>query len=195
MPIVLASGSAVRARLLREAGLDFTVKLPGVDEDAVKTAFKSAGRSAADLALELARQKALAVPAPGAFVIGADQVLVCDDIWYDKPKDMAGARDHLRGLRGKTHHLVGGVAVAENGKVVWTHASSVAMTMRAFSEAFLEDYLAQAGPPILASVGAYQLEARGVHLFERIEGDYFAILGLPLLPLFDFLRTRGAIGT
>jgi septum formation protein len=195
MRLVLASSSAVRARLLRDAGLDFTASSPGVDEDAVKTAFKAAGRSAPDLALELAQQKALAVPAPDALVIGADQVLVCNDDWFDKPKDMAGAREHLRNLRGKTHYLVGGVAVAENGKVVWAHASSVAMTMRAFSDSYLEHYLAQAGPAILTSVGAYQLEARGVHLFERIEGDYFAILGLALLPLFEFLRSRGAIGT
>jgi septum formation protein len=193
MHLVLASGSAVRARLLRDAGLAFAVRPPEVDEDAVKRAFRAAGKSPADLALELARAKALARAGKGEAVIGADQVLNADDDWFDKPPDMAAARRQLLGLRGRTHQLTGGIAVAIDGAVRWTHVGAVAMTMRPFSEAFLDDYLARSGPAILSSVGGYQLEALGVHLFERIEGDYFAILGLALLPLLDFLRTEGIV--
>jgi septum formation protein len=191
--IVLASGSAVRARLMREAGLEFEVRPSSVDEDAVKQAFRSAGRSAADLAVELARQKALAGSNPGALVIGADQVLTCGDLWLDKPPDVPAARKALLALRGRQHHLTAGVALVRDGQVLWTHVDSVALTMRTFSEAFLDDYLAKVGQRILSSVGAYQLESLGVQLFDRIEGDYFTILGLPMLPLLARLREEGAV--
>ncbi len=193
MQLVLASGSGVRARLLRDAGLDFEVRPPELDEDAVKQAFRAAGRSPADLALELAAQKALAGNHRNALVIGADQVLTCGDLWLDKPPDVTAARKSLMALRGREHRLTAGVAVVRNGAVLWRHADSVALTMRNFSDAFLDDYLDKVGQQVLSSVGAYQLESLGVHLFERIEGDYFTILGLPMLPLLACLREHGAV--
>ncbi len=191
--LVLASGSAVRARLLRAAGLEFEVHPATVDEDEVKRRFRAGGRTPAELAAQLAVEKALQGVHPDAHVIGADQVLTCAADWYDKPADMAAARAHLMALRGRTHHLTGAVALAYNGAILWQHSDTAALTMRAFSETFLDGYLARAGAPILGSVGAYHLEGLGAQLFERIEGDYFAILGLSLLPLLAALRTHGAL--
>jgi septum formation protein len=191
--LVLASGSAVRARLLEAAGVSFDVRPAQVDEEAVKQRFRASGRPAADLAAQLAADKALAGEHRGAFVLGADQVLTCDGAWYDKPADMAAARRQLLALRGHAHDLTGGLALAYNGAIVWRHTAKATLTMRNFSDRFLDDYLARAGVPILGSVGAYHFEGLGAQLFERIEGDYFTILGLPLLPLLAALRERGVI--
>jgi septum formation protein len=193
--LVLASGSAIRADLLRRAGVDFAVETAAVDEAAIKQSFHAERLPAADCAVALAEAKASRVSRrhPGALVIGADQMLVCDGAWYDKPRDRAAARDELRSLRGKRHELVGAVCVVRDGERLWHVVERSVLTMRRFSDSFLDAYLDAAGNTVLASVGAYQLEGLGVQLFERVEGDFFAILGLPLLPLLAFLRGHGAV--
>jgi septum formation protein len=193
--LVLASGSAIRADLLRRAGVDFAVETAAVDEAAIKQSFHAERLPAADCAVALAEAKASRVSRrhPGALVIGADQMLVCDGAWYDKPRDRAAARDELRSLRGKRHELVGAVCVVRDGERLWHVVERSVLTMRRFSDSFLDAYLDAAGNTVLASVGAYQLEGLGVQLFERVEGDFFAILGLPLLPLLAFLRVHGAV--
>jgi septum formation protein len=188
--LVLASGSGVRAMLLRNAGLDFDVQPADVDEDAIKQAFSDL--SPEDLALKLAEEKALAISAvrSGDLVIGADQILECDGVLFDKPKGYDGARDHMNKLRGRTHRLIAASCVAEGGEILWRNVEEARLTMRDFSDEFLDHYLATAGDGILASVGAYRLEEMGIQLFEKIDGDQTTILGLPLLPLFGFLRGR-----
>jgi len=196
-PIVLASSSATRQRLLRSAGVDFTAIAPRVDEDVVRETLTANGEMVepGDLAEILARAKAEDVSArhPDAIVIGADQVLSCGGELYDKPGMMDAARDTLLALRGRTHQLHSTVVIAENGETTWAFVDTADMTMRNFSAVFLGRYLALAGDDVLDSVGAYQLEGPGIQLFERIEGDFFAILGLPLLPLLRELRARKAI--
>jgi septum formation protein len=193
--LVLASGSAIRADLLRRAGVDFAVETAAVDEAAIKQSFHAERLPAADCAVALAEAKASRVSRrhPGALVIGADQMLVCDGAWYDKPRDRAAARDELRSLRGKRHELVGAVCVVRDGERLWHFVDRSSLTMRDFSDKFLDDYLAAVGDAALGAVGAYHLEGLGVQLFARIEGGYFAILGLPLLPLLDFLRGHGVV--
>ena len=132
---------------------------------------------------------------PNAMVIGADQMLECGDIWFDKPADRDHARGHLHALRGKSHRLIASVVVVQNEARQWHHTNSVTMTMRPFSDAFLDAYLDRAGDDVLISVGAYQLEGIGAQLFNGVDGDYFTVLGLPLLALLDFLRTRGLLDT
>jgi septum formation protein len=153
------------------------------------------GIAAEDVALALADSKARAVSArrPGAIVVGADQILECEGRWFDKPATVEEAARHLRALRGRTHRLVSAVVAVRDGERRWRHAAEARLTMRDFSDRFLEDYLARSGPAILESVGAYRLEGLGAQLFARIEGDYFTILGLPLLPLLDFLRGERAL--
>ena len=187
--LTLASQSKTRAAVLEGAGLDFEVQVSGVDEDALKAAHHGAADA---LALALAAAKAQAVAAEG-LLIGADQILECDGKLYDKPRDMDEARHNLSLFRGRTHYLVGGVVLVEGGETVWAHGGRVALTMRDFSDAFLDAYLAAAGERVLSSVGCYQLEGLGAHLFSAIDGDYFSILGLPLLPLLDGLRTHGGL--
>lgn len=202
-PLVLASGSAVRARLLADAGVTFE-RLPSrVDEAALKREIEEGGKPAADpdhgngpeIARMLARAKACDVSRarPGAVVIGADQVMTLDGRSFDKPRSMEEARARLRAFRGRTHALHAGVALARDGEVIWDLCDTARLTMRDFSDAFLDAYLEAAGPEILSSVGAYQLEKLGAQLFSRIEGDFFSILGLPLLPLFDELRRLGIL--
>ncbi|MEX1146877.1 MAG: nucleoside triphosphate pyrophosphatase [Sphingomonadales bacterium] len=193
--LVLASASPARARLLRGAGIDFRVQRVGVDEDAVKDAMLAEGAKPRDIADTLAEMKALrgSMPDPRALVIGADQVLVLDGVLYSKPVDRAAARDQLQTLRGKTHELVTAVAAARGGSVVWRHVETVRLTMRAFTDAFLDDYLARAGDGVLSSVGCYHLEGLGVHLMDRIDGDHFTVQGLPLLALLRFLRDHGVL--
>ncbi|MFC4271662.1 septum formation protein Maf [Sneathiella chungangensis] len=188
--LVLASQSPSRARLLARAGLVFDIQPARVDEEEVKHAMRGAGAAARDTAVALAELKASRVSRllPSAFVIGADQILECGDLWFDKPADMDHARAHLLSLKGRTHRLANAVSVAKGGAVLWRYVDEARLTMRNFDEAFLDNYLALAGEDILTSVGAYQLEGPGAHLFARIEGDFFSILGLPLLPLLDFLR-------
>jgi septum formation protein len=194
-PLVLASASPARGELLRHAGIAFVVAPAAVDEVEVKAAYLAERRTAAECAAALAEAKAARVSRrhPGSLVVGADQMLVCDGAWFDKPGDLAAARAQLIALRGKRHELVSAVCVVRDGELLWHFVDRSTLTMRSFSDAFLEDYLAAAGADALGSVGAYRLEAIGVQLFARIEGGYFAILGLPLLPLLDFLRGHGVI--
>jgi septum formation protein len=194
-PLVLASGSAIRAQLLRAAGVAFEVRRPPVDEEAVKAALRAQGLSPRDQADALAEAKAVAVSRlqPGCFVLGADQMLALEDAVFDKPADRAGARAHLQRLRGRTHRLISAAVIARDGEPVWRRIETPSLTMRAFSDAFLEAYLDQVGEAAYASVGAYQLEGLGAQLFARIDGDYFSILGLPLLAVLDFLRENGAL--
>ena len=193
--IVLASSSATRRKLLSQTGLYFKTANPPVDEAVIKTALKQAGASAPEVAGTLAESKANSVAAilPGAYVIGADQMLDCEGQWFDKPADRDGARRHLQSLRGKTHQLITAAVIAHEGKIVWRHTETARMTMRDFSETFLDQYLDKAGDGALRSVGAYELEGAGAQLFERIEGDFFSILGLPLIPLLGALRQAGAL--
>jgi septum formation protein len=193
--LILASASKSRANLMRAAGLDFE-QVPGhVDEDAIKASLKAEGATAADCALALAEFKAGTVSQryPEALVIGADQMLECEGAWFDKPKDMAGARNHLVTLRGKTHTLSNSAAVALNGSPIWHHTSVARLTVRPFSDAFLDEYLATVGPAAMSSVGAYQLEGRGAQLFSKVEGDFFTILGLQMLELLAFLREHQVV--
>jgi septum formation protein len=193
--LVLASASRSRALLLERAGLHVTSDPAGVDEAEIKAAFRASGSDAAACALALAEAKALRVARrhPGALVIGGDQLLVCGEAWLDKPEDIAAARRQLQSLRGRRHELVTAVLLRRDDVTLWHHVSRPALTMRDFSDGFLDDYLAAAGKDVLSAVGAYQLEALGVQLFAGIEGDYFSILGLPLLPLLDYLRGAGEL--
>jgi len=193
--LVLASASATRARLLEAAGLKPTIAPAQLDEQAVKAAFKAEGRDAGDCAVALAEAKAKRVAArmPGALVLGADQLLVCDGQWFDKPADRAAARTQLLALRGKRHVLPTAAALVKDGTAIWRALERPALTMRRFSDAYLDSYLASAGDTALGSVGGYQLEGRGIQLMEAVEGDHFAILGLPLLPLLAFLRDSGVL--
>jgi septum formation protein len=181
---------------MRRAGLSFAVETAAVDEDEIKAAFRAERREAGECAASLAETKAARVSRrhPGALVVGADQMVVCDGAWFDKPESIAQARTHLLALRGRRHELVTSVCVVRDGVRLWHMTDRPALTMRLFGDAFLDDYLARAGEGILSSVGAYRLEDAGIQLFARIDGDYFAILGLPLLPLLEFLRGHGVIG-
>jgi nucleoside triphosphate pyrophosphatase len=189
-PVVLASASAVRARLLAASGIAFTQHPAPVDESEVKKALKSEGASAREAAEALAELKAQHVSRkfPEAFVVGADQILECGGAWFDKPRDRAGAASSLKALGGRKHDLVVSVCIIRGGTVLWHHSDRATLHVRALDEGFIERYLDAAGQAALDSVGAYQLEGLGANLFTRIDGDYFTILGLPLLPLLDFLR-------
>lgn len=193
--LILASASAARAALLQAVGLRFEARPARIDEDAVKQAARAEGMPVEDAALLLAELKAARVLAPGALVIGADQLLVCEGRWFDKPRDLAEARQHLLMLRGRTHMLVTAVACLRDGIAVWRHVATPRLRMRPFSEAFLDAYLAAEGEAVLASVGAYRLEGPGVQLFEAVEGEHAAVLGLPLLALLGFLREHGVLAT
>ena len=193
--LILASASTSRQRVLAAAGVDFIAIASDVDEDRVKLAARVSGVPAAGTALELAERKARSVAArhPQALVIGADQILVSGGRWFDKPPDLDAARTQLRSLRGREHLLETALVCVRGSQCVWRHVSSPALTMRDFSDAFLEAYLAAERDDVLGSVGAYRLEGRGAQLFARIDGDFFAILGLPLLPLLDYLRQEGLL--
>jgi septum formation protein len=193
--VILASGSAARRRMLEAAGVAFEVDVPRVDEEAAKAGLRAEGMKPRDQALALAELKALSVSQVRAgFVIGADQMLALEGEVFDKPKSAAEGRDHLLRLRGRTHELVTAVVLARDGAVIWRQVDTPRLTMRAFSDEFLEDYIARAGDGVLTSVGAYQLEGLGAQLFERVEGDYFSVLGLPLLPFLAFLREQRVVG-
>ncbi|MCC6467584.1 MAG: Maf family protein [Alphaproteobacteria bacterium] len=195
--LLLASASTARADLLRRAGIAVAIEPARVDESAIKAAMRAEGATADRVAEALAEAKAQRVSGrhPGVLVLGADQMLTCDGRWYDKPADRAEARRHLQAMRGRAHALISALCIVRDGTRLWRHRETATMWMRPFSDAFLDDYLDKAGPEVLESVGAYRLEGPGVQLFQRIDGDFFAILGLPLLPLMDYLRDRGVVGT
>ncbi len=195
-PLILASTSKTRSRMLEKAGLAFIAEAPGLDEGVMLQAIGD-GKTLDphDAAEVLARAKAEAVSdlAKGAFVIGADQVLAFEGRIISKPEDMEAARAQLLDLSGKTHTLHTSVAVANNGVTVWAQTDIATLTMRKLSPEFIGHYLAAAGEAVLSAVGAYQIESIGIQLFEKIDGDFFSILGLPLLPLLDTLRREGVI--
>lgn len=195
-PLILASSSKSRAKLLEAAGLAFIIEPPGLDESAMREAVGGEHALAPhDVAEVLARAKAEAVSdvAPEAYVIGGDQVLAFGDVIMSKSESMEAARRQLLNLRGKTHTLHTAVAVATNGETIWAETTMATLTMRKLSPEFIGRYLAAAGEEVLSSVGAYQIESLGIELFEKIDGDYFSILGLPLIPLLDTLRREGVI--
>jgi septum formation protein len=193
--LILASASATRAAMLSAAGVDVQVIPARIDEAAVKQSMLAAGAAPRDLADKLAELKALRISTrePGRLVLGADQVLVHDGRIFDKAQSRVEARAHLMALRGQTHQLVSAAVVALDGAPVWRHVGAARLTMRRFSEAFLDSYLDGAGDLALQSVGCYYLEGPGAQLFSCVEGDYFTVLGLPLLPLLGFLRARGVL--
>lgn len=194
-PLVLASASQARARILLDAGLSFVRDPATVDEAAVKSARRAHGSPPERTAVALAEAKALEVANrhPGSLVIGADQLLVCGAKWFDKPETRAGARATLEALRGRTHRLISGMAVARDEAVRWRHVEVATLTMRRYSDRFIDWYLHEAEEESLQVVGACRLEGLGAQALRRIDGDYFAILGLPLLPLLAFLRREGVV--
>jgi len=194
-PLVLASQSRFRREMLERAGLVFAVDAAHVDEDEIKLSMKAAGATVEDVAVKLAEHKARRVAQrwPGAIVLGSDQMLDCNGTWFDKPADRAGAAAHLRALSGKTHCLVTAAVAFRNGTRVWHHVEQARLTMRPLSEAFVARYLDAMGDDVASSVGAYQLEGLGAQLFARVEGDFFTILGLPLLAVLGFLRAQGVV--
>ncbi len=193
--LVLASASTSRRAVLSAAGLRFDVRPADVDETAIKRVARSEGADAATAALRLADAKAAWVAAvePDAMVIGADQILVCNGAWFDKPADLAAARTQLQTLRGRAHILTTAVVCRRCGERLWQHIAEPRLVMRPFSDPFLDAYLALEGDHVLGSVGAYRLEGPGAHLFTRVDGEHTAILGLPLLPLLEFLRQSGVL--
>lgn len=193
-PVILASGSQIRRQILDGAGVIYDVQTSHLDESAIKTAMLSEAARPRDIADALAEAKSIKVSRlREGLVIGADQIMVMDDKIYDKPKDMADAKSRLLSMRGKTHFLIGAVVICENGVPVWRHVSKTSLHMRDFSEEFLDEYLSAEGEDVLSSVGAYKFEGRGAQLFTKVEGDFFSILGLSLLPVLDYLRIRGAM--
>ena len=194
-PLVLASSSVTRARLLRNAGLAFASEDARLDEAAVRDALLAEGAGPRDIADTLAEMKALRISArhPTALVIGSDQVLAVGGRVLGKAEDMSAARDQLLLLRDRQHLLLSAVVVCQGGEPLWRHVGEARMRMRAFSEEWLDDYLLRNAEAVLASVGGYRIEEEGVRLFSAIEGDYFTILGLPLLPLLSWLTLRGTI--
>jgi len=195
--LILASQSLSRRALLEGAGLNFEAMPAAVDESTIKESARAEGHSAADTAILLADAKAARIARryPEAAIIGADQMLVCEGEWFDKPEDLAAARHHLKRLRNRAHELVTAVVVWRNGQRAWHHLSKPHLTMRDFSETFLDDYLAREGAHVTQSVGAYRLEGMGIQLMRDIRGEHTAILGLPLLPLLAYLRDSGVIGS
>ncbi|MGA0605930.1 Maf family protein [Phenylobacterium sp. VNQ135] len=193
-PIILASKSAARRAVLEGAGVPFESVVAGVDEDAVKGSLLAEGATPRDIADTLAELKAIRVSRRRqGFVIGSDQTLELDGRLYDKADSVEAARERLKLLRGKPHKLHSAVVVAKDGTPIWREVVTCTLTMREFSDDFLEAYLASEGEQALGSVGCYRLEGPGAQLFVRIEGDYFAILGLPLMGLLDLLRRHGAL--
>ena len=192
-PLVLASKSAVRRAMIEAAGIPLEVAPADIDERGIEA--RAGVGAASEAALLLAREKArvAASASAGRFVVGADQTLALGGTRFSKPSDRDAAREQLRALSGRTHELHSAVAVARDGRVLFSHVDTARLSVRPLSDRFLDAYLAAAGPSVTKSVGAYQLEGLGSHLFERIEGDYFTILGLPLFALLGFLRKEGCL--
>jgi septum formation protein len=194
--VVLASKSVARAALLRGAGVSFEAVSPGVDEETVKAGLLAEQAPPRDIADILAELKATRVSArrPG-LVIGSDQTLELDGALVDKADSLEEARERLLSFRGRTHQLHSAVVVARDGSPIWREVKTAKLSVRPFSEAWLDGYLAREGEALLGSVGCYRLESEGVQLFDRIDGDYFTVLGLPLVGLLDLLRRHGALPT
>lgn len=195
-PLILASASVTRRRLLENTGLTFSTEAAGLDEAAMRTAMGLEGTvEPSDVAEVLARAKAEAVSvrSGAAFVIGGDQVMAVDGKIYGKPQSMEEARARLLELNGRSHQLHTAVVVATGGEPKWAYTDVATLTMRKLTPAFIGRYLAAAGQGVLGSIGAYQIESLGIQLFDNIDGDFFSILGLPLLPLLEALRREGAI--
>jgi septum formation protein len=192
-PLVIASKSAVRRAVLEAAGIPLEVHPADIDERGIEA--RSSAAAPGEVAALLAREKARAIAAmmPGRLVLGADQTLALGQRRFSKPADRTAAREQLQALRGRTHELHSAVAVVRGTEVLYDRVEVARLTMRAFSDDFVDRYIDTAGSAVMASVGAYQLERTGIHLFSRIEGDHFTVLGLPLLPLLDFLRIRGIV--
>lgn len=194
-PLVLGSGSPYRRQLLENAGLEIEIVRPAIDERAVEQAVEGSGLTPAELAelLAVAKGEGVSGRSPGRLVIASDQVMELDGRVFHKPADMEQARRHLLALSGRTHELHSAIALARDGEVLWRHVATARLAMRALDPAFVGRHLARVGEKALTSVGAYQIEGEGIQLFEAIEGDFFTIMGLPLLPLLAKLREMGAI--
>ena len=191
--LILASASTARAQLLRGAGLAFETRPSDVDEEELKMTMKAEGAEATAGALAELKARHVAKQAPGSLVIGADQLLDCNDDWLDKARGPGDAAKQLRFLRGQDHRLFTSVCVVQDDTCLWRFTGAPRLKMRDFSDGFIESYLESAGDEAFGCVGAYRLEGLGAQLFDEIEGDYFTILGLPLLPLLEFLRSRGIV--
>lgn len=196
-PLILASGSVIRAELLRNAGLSPDVRPARIDEVAIRASLEEEGATPRDVADTLAEMKArkASEKSPDALVLGCDQILHCDGRIFSKPGNPEEAREHLRALRARTHHLLSAAVACQDGKPLWRHVGQVRLTMRDFTDAYLDDYVARNWDSIRETVGCYKLEEEGVRLFSRIEGDYFSVLGLPLIELLTWLGIRGDIAT
>ena len=194
MNIILASGSPIRKQILEDSGVMFEVVVKSIDEASIKSSMIKEGANNLSIVSALAELKSIKVSSetPG-LVIGADQIMVFDGAIYDKPKTREEARERLITIRNKTHYLMGSVVVSEGGVSVWRHSSKVELRVRNFTDKFIENYIDQEGDALLQTVGAYRFEKRGSQLFSSVKGDFFSVLGLPLLPLLDYLRTRNAI--
>ncbi|MFS4438399.1 Maf family protein [Paracoccaceae bacterium GXU_MW_L88] len=194
--LTLASASKARAAMLTEAGLTIDILPARIDETAIKAALLADGTAPRDIADHLAEMKAAKASSKVAgLVLGADQILVCDHKTYNKPETRDQAASQLKELRGKTHELLSAAVIFEDGKPIWRHIGRAKLMMRPIGDAFLDDYLDSEGDQILSSVGAYRLEGRGAQLFTRVEGDYFTVLGLPLLEILNYMRVRGVLLT
>lgn len=193
--LILASGSPFRKKLLEHAGIGVEAIPADLDERALEAPLADSGASPEDVALVLADAKATAVSEehPGRLVLGCDQTLSLGDEVFHKPADMEGARRHLLKLSGKTHHLNSAAVLVRDGETLWRHVGIASLTMRKLDPAFIGRHLARVGDKALSSVGAYQIEGEGIQLFDKVEGDYFTIVGLPLLPVLEKLRELGAI--
>jgi septum formation protein len=189
--LILASGSVTRARLLRAAGVDFAIEVPAVDEPALRAGTTDGAKAAGIIGT--AKARAISVQYPSAWVIGSDQVLALDATLLGKPGNRTTAREQLGQLSGRTHRLLTSVTVARGGETPWQHLEVAELTVRRLSPAAIDRYLAAVGDEVLGSPGAYHLEGLGASLFESVQGDYFSILGLPLLPLLGYLRSQGVI--
>lgn len=194
--LILASKSKIRREILTNAGIDHDIRSANVDEGPIKQKLLENNTSMPEIAMQLASAKAKAVVCSDTeIILGADQIMEMDGQLFDKPKSMAEARDRLCQMRNQVHYLVGGVCIIENGQADWHYHCKTKLKMRDFSDDFLDNYMEQEGEALLHSVGAYMFEKSGAQLFEWVEGDFFAILGLPLLPVLQHLRHRGVVAT
>lgn len=196
-PLILASASAGRRTMLENAGVVFDVEAASIDEDAVKQSLKAEGASVEQAAETLAELKARRISArhPGVLVLGSDSMLECQGRWFDKAESVDEAREHLQAMRGTTHRLVTSAVLVRDEGRIWHHSAVAELTMRNLSDAWLDTYLEDIGERACASVGCYQVEGRGLQLFARINGDFFAIVGLPMVQVLDQLRTQGVLAT